>query len=66
MKEKSVNSELLTWPVELLRVAEPKEAEHLSSASWDTLERNHADKVVHISKRRKGMRVGHCLMLSTK
>jgi hypothetical protein len=35
-KQKSVDSELLTWPVELLRVAEPKEAERLSSTSWDT------------------------------
>jgi hypothetical protein len=65
-KVKSPNSELLTWSVELLRVAPPEEAERLSSASWDTLQRNHPEWVVQISERRHGMRVGHCLLLGTK
>jgi hypothetical protein len=57
-------SDLSKWPIELLRIASPDEAETLSGADWDTLERNHPSKVVKISKRRKGMRVGHALMLS--
>jgi hypothetical protein len=60
------NAELLTWPVELLRFAEPEEAERLSTLSWDTIVRNHSDKVVHLSKRRVGMRVGHALMLASE
>lgn len=59
-------AELLKWPIELLRIAEPDEAERLSSLSWDTILRNHADKIVHLSKRRVGLRVGHALMLSNK
>ena len=60
----TINSDdLLKWPIELLRIVEPPEAERLSSTSWDTLQRNHPDKVVHLSKRRVGMRVGHALML---
>ena len=58
-------NELLKWPIELLRIAPPDEAERLSSADWDTLKRNHSDKVVKISKRREGMRVGHALMLAS-
>jgi hypothetical protein len=61
---KNPSDELLKWPVELLRIAPPDEAERLSTLSWDTLQRNHADKVVHLSKRRVGMRVGHALMLA--
>ncbi len=52
------------WPVELLRIAPPEEAEQLSSLSWDTIKRNHADKVVHLSRRRVGMRVGHALLIA--
>jgi len=55
--------DLPNWPVELLRIADPVEAEKLSSVSWDTIVRNHRDKVVHVSKRRVGMRVGHALLL---
>jgi hypothetical protein len=58
--------ELLKWPVEWLRIAEPEEAERLSSTSWDTLQRNHPEKIIHLSKRRVGMRVGHALMLEPK
>ena len=50
-------------PLELLRVAQMPEAERLSGCSADTLEREHPDKIVRPSKRRKGMRVAHALML---
>jgi hypothetical protein len=50
-------------PLELLRIAPMPEAEHLSSASADTLEREHSDKIVNVSRRRKGMRVVHALMI---
>jgi hypothetical protein len=54
---------MLAWPVELLKIVDPDKAEELSSLSWDTIKRNHPDLVVHLSKRRVGMRVGHALML---
>ena len=55
---------LLAWPVELLRIVKPEEAERLSSLSWDTITREHSDKIVQLSDRRVGMRVGHALMLA--
>jgi hypothetical protein len=57
---------LLTWPVELLRIVKPEEAERLSSLSWDTITREHSDKIVQLSDRRVGMRVGHALMLANR
>jgi hypothetical protein len=63
-KKVSADSDLLTWPVELLRFVGPEEAERLSTLSWDTIKRKHADKIEKLSERRVGMRVGHCLMLS--
>ena len=56
-------AELLNWPIELLKIVEPDEAERLCSLSWDSIRRNHPDKVVQLSKRRVGMRIGHALML---
>jgi hypothetical protein len=56
--------DLKQWPIEMLRVAPPAETERLSSLSWDTIEREHPDKIVRLSKRRVGMRVGHALMLA--
>jgi hypothetical protein len=53
-------------PVELWRVAPPPEAEHLSSLSWDTLQRRYPEYVVQISKRRVGMRVAHALMIGAE
>ena len=50
-------------PLELLRIAEMSEASRLAGLSGDTLEREHPDKIVRLSKRRKGMRVAHALML---
>jgi hypothetical protein len=52
--------------LELNRIAPPKECEKLSSASWDTLKRAHPDKVVQISPRREGMRVGDALMFGSE
>jgi hypothetical protein len=66
MSVKNSSDDLLNWPVALLRIVDPKEAEELSSADWDTLVRNHPDKVVRVSKRRLGMRAGHALMLGPK
>jgi hypothetical protein len=50
-------------PLELLRVVEMEEAAHLSSASSDTLLREYPDLIVHVSRRRRGMRIAHALML---
>jgi hypothetical protein len=52
------------WPVELLRVVERQEAERLSSLSWDTIKRRFPEKIVKLSERRRGIRVGDCLMLA--
>ena len=52
-----------TWPVELLRVIERAEAERLSSLSWDTIKRRFPEKIVKLSERRRGIRVGDVLML---
>jgi hypothetical protein len=57
-------NKLPDWPVELLRIVDPKEAERLSTLSWDSIIRNHPDKIIHLSKRRVGMRVGDALSLS--
>ena len=60
------DTDLRGWPVEMLRNAKPDEAERLSGVSWDTMTRLHGDKVVHLSGRLRGMRVGHCLMLTAQ
>jgi len=52
-----------TWPFELLRVVERAEAERLSSLSWDTIKRRFPEKIVKLSERRRGIRVGDVLML---
>jgi hypothetical protein len=58
-------SRLLTLmsPLDLLRVADMKEAEHLSGLSAETLTREHPDLIMKLSARRNGMRVAHALML---
>jgi hypothetical protein len=53
-------------PLELLRIAPLTEAARLSGVSPDTLERNHGDKIITLSRRRKGMRVRDALMLASK
>jgi hypothetical protein len=64
LTNEALPADLLKWPVQMLRIAPPPEAEKLAGADWDTLKRNYPDKVVKISQRREGMRVGHCLMLA--
>jgi hypothetical protein len=49
--------------LELARKCSMQESAKLSSLSIRTLERNHADKIVYLSKRRKGMRLGDVLNL---
>jgi hypothetical protein len=49
--------------IELNRIVPMPEAARLSSLSEDTLEKDHPDKIVWLSDRRKGMRVGHALFL---
>jgi hypothetical protein len=67
MPKPSAKASLFAWPIEMLRVVvEREEAERLSSLSWDTLRRRYPDKIVQLSERRKGIRVGHCLMLADK
>jgi hypothetical protein len=65
MKPK-ITADVLSWPVELLRIVEPDEAERLSSVSWDTLKRDHPEKIIRLSTRRVGMRVGDALLLRAK
>ena len=62
---KNLPNNLLDWPVELLQIVDPPEAERLSTLSWDTIRRKHADKIVHLSTHRRGMRRGHALMLAS-
>ena len=64
MSRKIPADSLLAWPVELFRIVKPEEAERLSSLSWDTITREHSDKIMHLSDRRVGMRVGDALMLA--
>ena len=52
--------------LELQRIAPMGEASHLSGVSEDTLRRHHPDKIVKLSPRRDGMRVGDALMLNAK
>jgi hypothetical protein len=50
--------------VELQRVVDPKEAARLSDLSIDTIKRHHASKIIELSPRRRGMRLGDALSLS--
>ena len=53
----------LLTPLELNRIAPLDEASHLSSLSVDTLRDKFRDKLVRLSEKRLGMRVGDALML---
>ncbi len=66
MPTDSLPAELIHWPVELLKIISPPEVERVSTLSWDTIKRNYSDKIVRLSERRVGMRVGHALMLAVK
>jgi hypothetical protein len=58
--------ELRLWPVEWLKIIPLREIKQFNSLSVDSLKRHHADKLVDLGPRRKGMRVGHALMLGAK
>ena len=62
--DKPLPANLLEWPVSMLKIVSLEEAEELSGMSRDTIERNHPDKIVKMSPRREGIRVGHALMLA--
>jgi hypothetical protein len=50
--------------VELQRIVPLSEASRLSNLSIDTIKRRHADKILDLSPRRRGMRMRDALMLS--
>ncbi len=50
--------------LELARIASMSEAEKLSGLSEDSLKRHHGDKIIHLSPKRRGMRVRDALLLS--
>ena len=50
--------------LERLRIARMSEASRLSGLSEDTLRREHSEKIIKLSKRANGMRVGDALMLA--
>jgi hypothetical protein len=52
-----------SW-IELQRVVDLKEASRLAGLSVDTIKRHHSDKIIDLSPRRRGMRVGDALMLA--
>jgi hypothetical protein len=51
--------------VERLRIVTLAEAARLSGISEDGLRRHHPEKLIRLSPRRVGMRVGDALMLSS-
>jgi hypothetical protein len=51
---------------ELQRIAPLTEAVRLSGLSEDSLKRHHGDKIIRLSPRRLGMRVGDALQLTKK
>lgn len=53
-------------PVERLRIVSMTEAARLSSLSVESILRHHADHVIDLSPRRKGMRLQDALSLSDK
>jgi hypothetical protein len=52
--------------LELLSIIPLRKAADLSSLCEDTLEEEYADKIVQLSPKRRGMRLGHALMLGRK
>jgi predicted HTH domain antitoxin len=49
---------------ELQRIISLSEAAQLSGISIDTIKRRHAEKIIQLSPRRRGMRMRDALMLS--
>jgi hypothetical protein len=66
MITKSELAEIWDWPKEWWAFVTLEEASKVSTLSIDTLERNHPDKIINLSRRRKGMRLGHALNLNCK
>jgi hypothetical protein len=54
----------LEYWLELQRIISLKEAARLCGLSVDTIKRRHADKIIALSPRRLGMRIGIALSLS--
>jgi hypothetical protein len=52
--------------IELQRIVDLREASRLSGLSVDTIKRHHADKIIDLSPRRRGMRVGVALSLNVE
>jgi hypothetical protein len=52
-----------SW-LELESVIRPPKVEQITSLSWDTITRNHADKVVDLSPRRRGMKLKDALAIA--
>jgi hypothetical protein len=52
--------------LELMRIVTIDKAAELAGMSRSTLMRNHADKVIRISAKRRGMRVRDALMIGNK
>jgi hypothetical protein len=50
--------------LELERVISLGQAEESSGLSCDTIKRRHADKIIHLSPRRRGIKLKHALALS--
>jgi hypothetical protein len=62
MTAKGTTPEKPDW-IELQRIIPLREVERLSSLSIDTLTRRHRDKILTLSPRRVGMRLGDALNL---
>jgi hypothetical protein len=54
----------LSRKLELERIISLQEAADLRGCSVDSIKRNHGDKIIAISPRRRGMRLRHALMLT--
>jgi hypothetical protein len=65
-KPSLASDDLPNWPVELLKIVGPQEAEKLSSLSWETIRRRFPEKILHLSENRRGIRVGDALLLRGK
>ncbi len=57
------NRVTLSRDLELERIVPLDQAAELSTLSLDTLEREHADKIIVLSPRRRGMRLRDALLL---
>jgi len=66
MAKPSLADDLPNWPIELLKIVGPQEAEKLSGVSWETLKRRSPDKILDLSENRRGIRVGDALLLRGK